>query len=39
MISMRENPDNPFHARPMFWAPFVVVGKGECQPVTRVRTH
>ena len=26
MISMRENPDNPFHARPMFWAPFVVVG-------------
>ena len=28
MVFMLEKPDNPFHADPMFWAPFVVVGEG-----------
>ena len=29
MVSMLENPDNPFDAHSMFWAPFVVVREGE----------
>jgi CHAT domain-containing protein/tetratricopeptide (TPR) repeat protein len=28
MLTLMNNPDNPYYAHPIFWAPFVVVGEG-----------